>query len=173
MKTKTQLIKEWVDKNGIPVSQSQTSRDIFDDDPVFWGSPGAVRTLLRLKVIPGLDNYTPIPVGGFNKKTLSASTSTTKPTLKQQTPAEVLSIDDLREMYDIKTIVMNALDSIKEGQFWKEGDFNRRFLNGKTGYRSILESSIAQNYRGKATGGQIYYSHPTSMRQAKDGGYLL
>jgi hypothetical protein len=86
-------------------------------------------------------------------------------------PTGALSESELRSMFDIRQIVRTELDRINEGEFWKDADFTRRF-QGKSGYRSILESQDAMPYRGKA-GGQVFWGHPRSITKLKHEGILI
>ena len=53
--------------------------------------------------------------------------------------------EQLRIMFDIKVIVKNALEQLKEGEFWMDQDFVKRFgLHGKPGMRQALESIEAK-----------------------------
>ena len=158
--TKTDIVRQWVQEHGIPVSQRQTALNIYNAHPGVMANPESVRLLLRKFVLPELD-YRP---DGRKKKT----TNQPKPIMT----TESLSESEIRELFDIKTIVKNALESLKEGEFWRESDFIRRNLNGKSGFRSILESSYSQPYRGKAQG-QVFYSHPKSIQKLKEEGVLL
>lgn len=147
---KREIIKEWIKKNGMRESERQTARDIYADYPHLWNGYMSVRGVLR-KIN---NNGTHEPVK--------------KPTEKQ----DIITEDQLRSMYDIKTIVISALSSLIDGEYYREADFIRRHLAGKSGYRSILESRIAQPYKGKASG-QVFYSHPASIQKMKEEGILV
>ena len=86
-------------------------------------------------------------------------------------PTLALSEQELREMYDIKAIVMRELKELKEGEFWRDADFTRKF-QGKAGYRPVLESADASLYRGKASG-QVFWGHPRSISKMKNDGVLI
>ena len=158
--TKTDIIRKWVQEYGIPVSQRKTAIDIYNANSDTMKNPESVRLLLRKFVLPELDDNT------NNRK----KNETNQP--EQIMSTESLSESDIRELFDIKTIVKNALENLKEGEFWREPDFIRRNLNGKSGFRSVLESNYSQPYRGKAQG-QVFYSHPKSIQKLKEEGVLL
>jgi len=161
MKTKTALIIEWIEKNGIVESQSHTARLIYQDNPTFWLSPDTVRSLLRNKVLPKLN-------GGARQPVISQPA----PPPVDDKPMGAISEKELRDMYDIRAIVINALNAIKEGEFWRESDFVRRYLSGKSGYRGMLDSQDAMPYKGKASG-QVFYGHPRNIEKLKHEGVLL
>ncbi len=86
---------------------------------------------------------------------------------------------ELRQKYDIRAIVMHALGSIPEKDkygervFYPDAEFVRQFgLQGRTGYRSVLEDSPSAPYRGRAQGRTIW-GHPRSIQLMKDEGVLL
>lgn len=84
-----------------------------------------------------------------------------------------LTEEQLRIMFDIKVIVKNALGQLKEGEFWMDQDFVKRFgLHGKPGMRQALESIEASKFRGKA-GGKVIWSHPNSIEKMKNEGILI
>lgn len=85
-----------------------------------------------------------------------------KPTLSEQ---------QIREMFDMRTIVFKELAKLQKGEFWRDGDFVRKF-HGKLGYRSILESPEASIYRGKNQG-SVFWSHPESIAKMKNEGILI
>ncbi len=93
-----------------------------------------------------------------------------------RSPTMAITEDQLRSMHDIRSIVMNELKKLRkteQGEFWRDADFVKRF-QGKSGFRSILESPEAQPYRGKASGSpQVYWSHPESIQKMKNEGTLI
>ena len=93
-----------------------------------------------------------------------------KPCRDNRTSAAITE-GQLREMFDVRTIVLKELETINKGEFWKDADLVRRF-QGKGAYRSVLESPEAQKYKGKA-GGQVFWSHPESIAKMKLEGVLI
>lgn len=159
--TKSDFIREFIKQHGIIESQSNTARILHEQNPEMFPSAENARTTLK-NVVVEFDNYTPLPRGAHPKKDVSMNGSS----------YNTLSEADLREMYDIRTITVNALKSLKDEEYWREADFIRKFLSGKTGFRSILDSKIAEPYKGKASG-QVFYSSPSSILKMKEEGVLI
>lgn len=153
---KSDIIREFIEKNGmVDDSERATARAIFEANPGVWNDLDNVRNLMRSVV--------------FRK---NPRPCVTPKVVTREVSTDSLSETQLRELFDVKTIVTNALNSLKPGEFWREPDFIRRNLNGKSGYRSVLESNLTQPFRGKASG-QVFYSHPASIEKMKEEGVLL
>ena len=107
------------------------------------------------------------------KRILSTRKSQKTPQKQEPTQRPCMTEQQLRSTYDIRAVVMQALDQIKEGEYWYDGDFIRYFgLQGKSGYRPVLESKDCEKYRGKAQG-KVIYGHPSSIQRMKQEGVLL
>lgn len=91
--------------------------------------------------------------------------------LKPQSTTMAMSEEQLRSMFDIRAIVLSELQKIKPDEFWRDGDFVKRF-QGRSGFRSALESPEAQPYKGKASG-QVFWGHPDSIDRMKSEGVLI
>ncbi len=122
-------------------------------------NPGTKRTLISRSARRGLEH------GKFQWQYLENGA----PEKEEASPA--LTEQELRDMCDIKTIVFRELQSLKRGMFWRDPDFVRR-LQGKPGYRSVLESPEAAAFRGKSQG-RVYWSHPESIIKMKEAGILI
>ena len=86
-------------------------------------------------------------------------------------PSVTLSEAQIREMFDMRTIVFKELSTLKRGEFWRDNDFVRKF-QGRTGFRSILETPEASIYKGKNQG-HVFWSHPESIAKMKQEGILI
>ena len=87
-------------------------------------------------------------------------------------PDDAITEDQLREMYNIRSIVFKELDALPMGGFYRDSSFVRKF-QGKTGFRGVLESPEAQRYRGKGSGGVVFWGHPDSVQKMKNEGTLI
>ena len=62
--------------------------------------------------------------------------------------------------------VQHAAEALAEGAYIPEPEFIRDIgLTG--GYRHIVEREEFAKYRGKASGGAVYWSHPASIKEMK------
>jgi len=96
-----------------------------------------------------------------------------------QITAMYITEQELRKKFDVKTIVIQALKSLSEKNqqgeriFYPDAEFVRQFgLQGRAGYRPVLESDMAAPYRGKAQG-RVIWGHPDSIQLMKNEGILL
>lgn len=85
---------------------------------------------------------------------------------------DAITEDQLREMYNIRSIVFKELKALEPGKFYRDSSFVRRF-QGKTGFRGVLESPEAQIYKGKGSGGVVFWGHPDSIMKMKNEGTLI
>jgi hypothetical protein len=165
--TKSDYVRNYLQQHPeiAQMKRFQIAKLLHQDKPEFFKSPkhadGIVENALKYEsryLKPATHNMpehtTPAPFG-----------------TPQSAPQQALSEAELRAMFDIRQIVRTELDRISEGEFWKDADFTRRF-QGKSGYRSILESQDAMPYRGKA-GGQVFWGHPRSITKLKHEGILI
>jgi hypothetical protein len=157
------VIKEYQEKSP-DLAPTTLAKKIYRDFPNVFRSVEQIRSIIRGRTTGAVISFhesgkKPIPEFG-NKAAI------VKP----------ISGKELRNMYNIKAIVMRALESLpytEEGVFWRDADFIRKFeLHGRPGYRSILESEETKPYRGKAQG-QTIWGHPKSIQQMKNEGTLL
>jgi hypothetical protein len=142
---------------------TQLAKKIFHDFPGVFRSVEQVRSIIRGRTV------------GSGILITHPEKNPPDPSVKTDI-VKSLSGQELRNMYNIKAIVIRALKSLpyqEEGIFWRDADFVRRFgLHGRPGYRAILESEETRPYRGKAQG-QIIWGHPKSIEEMKNEGTLL
>ena len=152
------------------VSQRSIAKALYADYPEIWSTVDAARSAVK-KNKNNVPEYTPeFNTNKFyNPQIIRPAVAVPdKPPANQTGP---LSEAEIRQTYDIRVVVQQALSGLKEGEFWPEQDFLRtKGLISKPGYRPILDA--AKNYRGKAQG-KVFYSHPNSIQKLKNEGVLL
>lgn len=137
------------------------ARKIHADLPHLFSSPDQIRDILRGKT--SRENVSK-SIEAMQGQFPAVSVKQNKPCLNEK---------QLREMYDINSIVRKALKSISPNEFWPDAEFVRFFgLQGKAGYRAALESAEALPHKGKAQG-KVLWGHPSSIQQMKNEGVLL
>ncbi len=146
--TKTEIVRNYI-ANNPDVDKRHLHQIMLDLHPEIFGTPKKAWSIVQTV---------------FNSKTIPPGTE------KPQNGV-ALSERQLRELYDIRSIVMRELSELREGEFWRDGDFTRKF-QGKAGYRSVLESAEASAYKGKASG-QVFWGHPKSIQKMKCDGVLI
>jgi len=94
--------------------------------------------------------------------------------MEKQEKKQGLSEEEIMARHDINFIVRKVADELKEGEFLPEIEFIKLcgMLN-KPGLRQALDSDEMIKYKGKASGGYVYYSHPDSIdKLIKKGTFL-
>ena len=168
----TEIVKSYIGKYP-SLSDRALAKVIFDDHPGQWSTPGSVRTLLQTVKkrgnIPTPATHTPL----FTPNTPPPTNTPVPNAPPPETALNPLSELELRNAFDIRVIVHNALKTLVEGEFWPEQDFIRKHgLATRPGFRGALESDYTKPYKGKAQG-KIFYSHPRSIDKLKQEGVLL
>ena len=78
----------------------------------------------------------------------------------------------LRAKYDIRFIVANKCKELKPGVYLTRAEFVKFCgIRPGQGYTDVINHPDYDAYRGKA-GGDIFYSHPDSIRKLKSEGVL-
>ena len=100
-------------------------------------------------------------------------TDTTTPVSKslKSNSHGAISVDDFVKENDIFLFVINAAKTIPIDVMYKEADFIKKFLMGKSNYRAALESESMKDYRGRA-GGVYYIANPKDIKDLKARGLL-
>jgi len=75
--------------------------------------------------------------------------------------------DELLLRHDPAAKLHHAARQIKKGEFFMEVEFVRAAGLGAS-YRHIVEAPDFSKYRGMASGGAVYWSHPSSIQELKD-----
>lgn len=125
------------------------------------GTPGSTRTLIGRAARTGLTH------AGYRWE----YDNTPQP-VKAELPDDAISEDQLREMFNIRSIVFKELNALPAGCFYRDSTFVRKF-QGKTGFRGVLESPEAQAFKGRGSGGVVFWGHPDSIRKMKNEGTLI
>ena len=96
-----------------------------------------------------------------------------KPKKEPMTEELGISEDQFRLRHDTKYQVQQACLTLKKGRFLAQPEFMRLAkVKPSAGYRAILDDPDFDKYRGKASGGIIYWSHPEGIQNFKDKGTL-
>lgn len=78
----------------------------------------------------------------------------------------------LRSMYDIRFIVATKCKELKIGVFLSRAEFVQFCgIRPGQGYTDVINHPDYDAFRGKVAG-QVYYSHPDSIRKLKSEGLL-
>lgn len=78
----------------------------------------------------------------------------------------------LRAKYDIRFIVATKCKELKSGVFLTRAEFVKFCgIRPGQGYTDVINHPDYDAYRGKA-GGDVFYSHPDSIRKLKSEGVL-
>ena len=78
----------------------------------------------------------------------------------------------LRSMYDIRFIVATKCKELKQGVFLSRAEFVQFCgIRPGQGYTDVINHPDYDAFRGKVAG-QVYYSHPDSIRKLKSEGVL-
>ena len=78
----------------------------------------------------------------------------------------------LRSMYDIRFIVATKCKELKAGVFLSRAEFVQFCgIRPGQGYTDVINHPDYDAFRGKVAG-QVYYSHPDSIRKLKSEGVL-
>ena len=78
----------------------------------------------------------------------------------------------LRAKYDIRFIVANKCKELKPGVYLTRAEFVKFCgIRPGQGYTDVINHPDYDAYRGKA-GGDIFYSHPDSIKKLKSEGVL-
>lgn len=92
------------------------------------------------------------------------------------TPAEIkkpgLSEVQMRARYDLNFKAQAACESLERGVYLTTAEFVQLCgIRPGAGYRGIIDHPDYDKYRGRA-GGQVYFSHPESIKKLKEEGIL-
>jgi len=82
-----------------------------------------------------------------------------------------MSEEELRNRYDVRVIVQQAIDKLQQGIYLEEPEFIRMHLRGLTNFRHIIDHPDMVKYKGRV-GGKTYWSHPSSILKMKEEGIL-
>ena len=83
-----------------------------------------------------------------------------------------LSEEALRQKHDTKFILTSAAAELKEGRYLTQSEFILQAgVRMGAGYRDVIEHPEFDKYKGRA-GGQVYWSHPSSISKLKSEGVL-
>jgi len=83
-----------------------------------------------------------------------------------------ITASELRARYDTRFIVSQQADKLQKGIFLSEAEFIQACsLRTLTGYRSVIDHSAFNKYKGRA-GGVTYWSHPESISEMKEATVL-
>ena len=78
----------------------------------------------------------------------------------------------MRAKYDIRFIVANKCKELKQGVYLSRAEFVKFCgIRPGQGYTDVINHPDYDAYRGKA-GGDIFYSHPDSIKKLKSEGVL-
>ena len=146
--TKSDVVREFI-ANNPEVPRKDVHNRVYEKYPDIFGSRKKAWA-----VVQNVYKHPDIPI---------------KPTPLSSSAA--LTETQLREMFDIRSIVISELKGIPKGEFYRDHDFARRF-QGKPGFRSILQGPEASAYCGKAQS-QIFWGHPDSVKKMKSEGILI
>jgi hypothetical protein len=171
MMHKKDIIRQHI-LSGLRGTQAEISKTIYKSDTQLWINPDYVRNLLRRYVMTDPEIAKLVTPRGVAPVAQPNGYAHEPEIEAEAKPEGVLTIDQIRALHDMKTVVFNALDSIRKDTFYTEHEFIRRHLAGKNGYRQILDSMHTSKYRGKS-GGRVYFGHPESMQILKNEGTLL
>ena len=78
-----------------------------------------------------------------------------------------ISTEELLLKHSPEHQIANAAEQLEKDSFVIEAEFLRN-IGVSGGYRHIVEREEFAKYRGKATGGVVYWSHPDSMKTMKE-----
>jgi len=77
-----------------------------------------------------------------------------------------LSAEQLLLRHSTEHQIRHAAAELQEGRFIPEPEFIRE-IGISAGYRHIVERDEFEQYRGRASGGIVYWSHPKSIKEMK------
>lgn len=90
-----------------------------------------------------------------------------------ESPASLLSEEQIREKHDMFFRILHYVKSIPEGQFTDETSMLRQLeLIGKPRYKEAISRPELKEYKGKVDG-VVYYGHANSIKKLKSEGILL
>lgn len=100
--------------------------------------------------------------------------SSVDPQKQKKMPSQIgLTSDQLRAKYDNKFIISEKAKTLKKDIFLTESQFKATCnFSGGAGYRDALNDPDFTKYRGKASGGIVYWGHPDSIDSLKNEGIL-
>jgi hypothetical protein len=82
-----------------------------------------------------------------------------------------ISEEELLLKYNPEHKILHAAQQIPEGRFISEQEFMKR-LRIRGGYKHIVNKSKFDQYRGRASGGTVYWGEPSRIAAMKDDGVL-
>lgn len=83
-----------------------------------------------------------------------------------------LTEEQLRMKHDNTYQIREALKKLEPGVYVPQATLVRK-LNLRPPYKETMELPEFDKYRGKASGGIVYWGHPESIRRMKDEGILF
>jgi DNA-directed RNA polymerase subunit M/transcription elongation factor TFIIS len=84
-----------------------------------------------------------------------------------------LTEDQFRSKYDLRFIVASKCKELKRGIYLSMYEFVKFCgITPGSGYRDLMLGPDYEPYRGKVRG-EIYWSHPDSIKKMKDEGNLM
>lgn len=94
-----------------------------------------------------------------------------EPTPGKAVSCTALTEEELLLKHSAEHQIRAAAQKLEKGTFYAEADFIRR-VGVSGGYKHIVERQEFDQYRGKASGGVVYWGHPERIAALKAEGVL-